>query len=990
MPSHTAASALIRLFFFNGAPWEWSVWQELTGIRHGLFPSEDKKLPPGWTRKDASDVWSYFLAYNNLDTEEQKIRFATRTKGNSSYPGRVIWNSFVSRNWSRWGVNTLVVEELRAWDVHPVSILVRENINSSWPCADFYIPMILDTLGMKLFGEEAFPSGSEVLPTDLRRCLQNLAQRSWSTIRLQVSVLRNRSTEIEAAAVAAFEDLDQGKPTKAKVNRAIRAVAKWKECAELLHTAENIKKAEDMLAEIQVIMEGLGAKVVKPKVPKAKSEIHLRICKVSTAALKDLATEEDVTDLLSVYHEYFEAHVEDEDEPPITDELPEKKELNNSGGDFGMEAEQKLSFSSLSCKLGFRNGLPAQFNLFRHRSGISPWDDEKAFKFAGPVPVELLPIRFYWHQLAAIHSITRSVFTEEKDGNHTMGVLIGDEVGLGKTAQAIGMLAFMNQLIFLQRRELQLPPIIRDRPYLAGSTKIPSLPHLIVCPGTLLAQWVSELKVLFLPKSVDILVYDSQADSATFWGPDGPLHTSNHDLHNCIIVSSHSALFTDMQKTHKKPDRKNVRPWTIPDAKSSLVNTIFSQDFLTITVDEAHHMRNAGNKHTAALRLLQQTRVRLIMTATPLHTAPKDIASVARLVGIPHFFTEETFIEEKSDAARFRRAKKLDDDGESALAEQVQIVKRLQDHCEGHFLRRTARSHDVDGQVLLELPPYIEIVGTLVLTERETSIMKERSEFAKATVLSSTDSTKIQTKKFYLEYRTAVGYAKEDPADPWPLFKSLEEWEPVKSTKMDVCARVCKHYLTHDDMEDVTFVDGVPVFPESAATGKEIRRNRRVIIYAEFSSMAPLLQNVLSLYGIPSLAINGKISFSQRDKRIKELYGDSNPARVLIFSSVGSAGLNLSIADVVIFFDQPWSAQDERQIRGRAHRQPQKKVVKVIYLLASDSADLLMNHVARGKRNMFDAFVNKDLGEGSIYSSAVFLSDDISYRVADVAAGIYS
>ncbi|KAF8219034.1 P-loop containing nucleoside triphosphate hydrolase protein, partial [Tricholoma matsutake] len=114
------------------------------------------------------------------------------------------------------------------------------------------------------------------------------------------------------------------------------------------------------------------------------------------------------------------------------------------------------------------------------------------------------------------------------------------------------------------------------------------------------------------------------------------------------------------------------------------------------------------------------------------------------------------------------------------------------------------------------------------------------------------------------------------------------------------------------------------------------------------------------LYGVQSIAINGKIRIEKRDQLIREFYNPKNPIRVLIFSSIGSAGLNLSLSDMVIFFDQPWSAQDERQIRGRAHRQPQKKIVKVIHLLANDSADLLMNAVARGKRDMFDAFVNKE------------------------------
>src|ERR1700724_1952293 len=69
--------------------------------------------------------------------------------------------------------------------------------------------------------------------------------------------------------------------------------------------------------------------------------------------------------------------------------------------------------------------------------------------------------------------------------------------------------------------------------------------------------------------------------------------------------------------------KKNARPWDLPQPKGSLENTIFGQDFLVCIIDESHHMRNPGRKHSAALRLLQQARVRLIMTATPLHTSSK-------------------------------------------------------------------------------------------------------------------------------------------------------------------------------------------------------------------------------------------------------------------------------------------------------------------------------------------------------------------------------
>jgi TATA-binding protein-associated factor len=57
----------------------------------------------------------------------------------------------------------------------------------------------------------------------------------------------------------------------------------------------------------------------------------------------------------------------------------------------------------------------------------------------------------------------------------------------------------------------------------------------------------------------------------------------------------------------------------------------------------------------------------------------------------------------------------------------------------------------------------------------------------------------------------------------------------------------------------------------------------------------------MKLYGVDSLAIDGSMSFEKRDKVVAEFHAENSP-RVLIFSSVGSAGLNLSIACKVILF----------------------------------------------------------------------------------------
>jgi SNF2 family DNA or RNA helicase len=66
------------------------------------------------------------------------------------------------------------------------------------------------------------------------------------------------------------------------------------------------------------------------------------------------------------------------------------------------------------------------------------------------------------------------------------------------------------------------------------------------------------------------------------------------------------------------------------------------------------------------------------------------------------------------------------------------------------------------------------------------------------------------------------------------------------------------------------------------------------------------LFKVLKLFNVDSLSIDGNMAYSKRDEIVAQFHSSNSP-RVLIFSKVGSAGLNLSIADRVIFFVNPFS-----------------------------------------------------------------------------------
>jgi len=70
--------------------------------------------------------------------------------------------------------------------------------------------------------------------------------------------------------------------------------------------------------------------------------------------------------------------------------------------------------------------------------------------------------------------------------------------------------------------------------------------------------------------------------------------------------------------------------------------------------------------------------------------------------------------------------------------------------------------------------------------------------------------------------------------------------------------------------------------------------------------------------------------------------------------------------------DQPWSAQDERQIRGRVHRQPQPHTVYSYHILAKDTADMILCSQARAKKDMMEAFLSEKTGQREFISRFVF------------------
>lgn len=120
----------------------------------------------------------------------------------------------------------------------------------------------------------------------------------------------------------------------------------------------------------------------------------------------------------------------------------------------------------LAASLAFSQGLPFLFNSHRHLDGYTKWDDRYSHLFEDENTTEtndIVPIELHWHQLCGVHSIIRKNFSSSEESQRLCpGILIADDVGLGKTFQAAALIAFLCDLVIRQNlANPNSPPIIR-------------------------------------------------------------------------------------------------------------------------------------------------------------------------------------------------------------------------------------------------------------------------------------------------------------------------------------------------------------------------------------------------------------------------------------------------------------------------------------------------------------------------------------------------
>jgi hypothetical protein len=152
-----------------------------------------------------------------------------------------------------------------------------------------------------------------------------------------------------------------------------------------------------------------------------------------------------------LYVQLFQVEVGAADAPlvDLDDEDPSGRDDWNDSPDLGVEKFNHLDDAQLNTLLQFPGGRPTLFAEFRSQTGLSAWDNDMSKAFIKEND-DMRPLSLLWHQRVGIAAVIDKIWLPEQAPGEVPGILVADEVGVGKTALTMGTIAFVIDAFWVQ------------------------------------------------------------------------------------------------------------------------------------------------------------------------------------------------------------------------------------------------------------------------------------------------------------------------------------------------------------------------------------------------------------------------------------------------------------------------------------------------------------------------------------------------------------
>jgi len=235
------------------------------------------------------------------------------------------------------------------------------------------------------------------------------------------------------------------------------------------------------------------------------------------------------------------------------------------------------------------------------------------------------------------------------------GGILADEMGLGKTLQTLALFRFVRQ------------------------ADPGGAPMLIVCPTSLVFNWVAEA-AKFTPNLKVLPLH----------GPDR--HTRFEEIPRCdVVVTSYALIRRDADRYREL-------------------------EFDTAVLDEAQHIKNRQTQNAQAVKSIRARR-RLVLTGTPIENSVLDLWSIFDFLMPGYLGTAQDFRE------RYEQPIARDRDTRA----QARLSRRLRP-----FLLRRLKK-----EVAADLPPKIEQVSYCELTPDQRAVYQQIVEASRKEILEA-------------------------------------------------------------------------------------------------------------------------------------------------------------------------------------------------------------------------------------------------------------
>ena len=603
------------------------------------------------------------------------------------------------------------------------------------------------------------------------------------------------------------------------------------------------------------------------------------------------------------------------------------------------------------------NFSPHQGSFFAHRITLEGPGEDSFAQSLSTARVDMNP-----HQVdAALFALSSPL---------SKGVLLADEVGLGKTIEA--------SLVIAQRWAERRRRI------------------LLIVPASLRKQWSQELYDKFSLPSV--IVESKSYNEARKRGIARPIEHNEH-----IVITSYefAALKAD--------DIARGR-WDL------------------IIFDEAHRLRNVykkdGSVRAKTLRDATRPFFKILLTATPLQNSLMELFGLVSVVDGKHFGDEASFRTQYVIGAGARNGilflrKRLEPICKRTLRRQVQQAGliRYTERCSltleyessqdemrlytavSAYLQRkdTIAFGDKPNQLVTLVIRKILGSSTFAVTETLSRIIERLKDMRRPSIESLQDYDVMDEAAEELAADgSETDAADELPIDPKRLEAEIAELEGYRSLALRI----------GQNAKGLTLVKAfAEVLNEIVAKGGQ----RKAVIFTESVRTQRYLADLLTANGYDNeiVLLNGQNS----DAESKAVYEDwlarhkgtdavsgsktadmkaavveafREQKTVLIATESGAEGINLQFCSLLINFDLPWNPQRVEQRIGRCHRYGQKIDVTVVnFLNLKNHAERRVHQLLDQKFNLFKGV----FGASDEVLGAIERGVDIERRILEIVQG---